>query len=348
MRKQIYLIHKWLGLALSLLFLLQAVSGCALVFRPQIQQAFMSDVPGEADVSLTDLDVILGQASEIFPAQPVERVLMPGSAAEPLVLRLSPGAGPRFVAVGQAEGIVFEPLPVHTVMLALFDWHEALWMGRTGYVVVTALGLCLVGFLISGLYFWWPLRARQGLRIKWRGTRVRRWYDVHRVLGVVTAPLLLLTVCTGLVMLVRMLGAAAPVPGQDDPVYVSPSVLPSIIEKHEPGSCAAGCRRIKEIRLNRQGRADFLLFSDDAPWPGAVDRLSVYADGRPPALRLSAEVSGTAVVLGWMYPLHSGAVGNTLGRVLPLISGLALGGLVVAGWFMWLARNTVRRKNKLP
>lgn len=85
--------------------------------------------------------------------------------------------------------------------LWLFDFHHHLFMSDTGETITGALGLIGVLFVVTGAILWWQTRKTFKLRA-WP-SRMTRPAIVrhHRDLGIVAAPLLLLSMATGSLMI---------------------------------------------------------------------------------------------------------------------------------------------------
>src|SRR3546814_5458616 len=81
----------------------------------------------------------------------------------------------------------------------------------------------------SGLWFWWPDRKlfKSGFRVMWRCSTDIRWRTLHRVVGAVAGPVLLVTALTGILMVWKeplrgLVGAA----GKPTPAVAEPAVRP--------------------------------------------------------------------------------------------------------------------------
>jgi len=327
MRRTIYKFHKWLGLAFGMLLMAQAGSGVLLSFRPQLQAWELSRHPAaSAEMGVNDA---VAAVLDAFPGARPERVYVAAELGDPLAVRLADSSDPRFVAVWRKHDVLaVAGLPLHGALQWLFEWHEGLWWSGAGRWVLVFQAFLLMGFVVSGLYFWWPLRHKQGLKVKWRSPPVRRWYDVHRIIGICSAPFLVLAVLTGGTMAVRaMAGGSAPVlpVGPRGPVQVD-----------EAFECAA-CGPLKEIRMTPAGGYRLIYASKKAPWPLAADSIAVSAKGRA-SPRMAQDATAAQKLLGWMYPLHTGKAMGVFGQLVTLVVGLALSVLPVVGGLLWLRR----------
>ncbi|WP_164255793.1 PepSY-associated TM helix domain-containing protein, partial [Stenotrophomonas maltophilia] len=85
--------------------------------------------------------------------------------------------------------------------LWLFDLHHHLFTGDTGETVIGIAGLAAILFVITGTILWW--RTRRTFKFRLWPKRLSRPMIVmqHRDLGIVMAPLLLLSAVTGTMMI---------------------------------------------------------------------------------------------------------------------------------------------------
>lgn len=84
--------------------------------------------------------------------------------------------------------------------LWLFDLHHHLFLDETGETVTGVLGLVGVLFVVTGIVLWW--RTRRTFRLRIWPARMTRSAIVrqHRDIGIVVAPLLLIVMGTGSLM----------------------------------------------------------------------------------------------------------------------------------------------------
>src|SRR3546814_5807367 len=87
--------------------------------------------------------------------------------------------------------------------LWILDFHHHLFAGDDGEWVIGIAGLCGLFFVISGVILWW--RTRKTFQFRLWPKRMSRPAIVmhHRDLGVVVAPLLLISIVTGTMMIFR-------------------------------------------------------------------------------------------------------------------------------------------------
>jgi uncharacterized iron-regulated membrane protein len=241
----------------------------------------------------------------------------------------------------------------------IYELHRYLWQGETGALVVGTGGLVLLGLGLSGVVLAWPRQARRlaswrrVLGIQWRAAPARRWYDMHRAVGLWLAPLLILLTVTGSAMVFSdtartwvaavlpferpakkaVEGAAAGVtsaPGPtlapDDWVALAGRQFPQARWSRLTLPRAAGA---VEVRLLQPGepRADTGNTRVRLTPAGAL--LQRYDP-------LHAPVGN--VVLNWLFPLHSAEAFGLVARVLWSAFGLVPSLLLATGLWLWWRR----------
>ena len=182
-----------LHLAVALLagagLLLVSVSGAALVFRPELDDAvFGGPVRVAPGGGRAPLQALLDAGQAAHPGLTPVSLARPERDDRPARLRLErPGGEIVEVLLDPASARVLgsrwlERSPLH----ALRALHTELYLGGRGRLVVGALGLLLVLQGATGLFLWWPFTRRLPRGFTIRGGR--RWrvvgYDLHKVIGI--------------------------------------------------------------------------------------------------------------------------------------------------------------------
>ena len=116
--------------------------------------------------------------------------------------------------------------------LWIFDFHHHLFAGDNGEWVIGVAGLCGLFFVISGVILWW--RTRKTFQFRLWPKRMSRPSIVwqHRDLGIIVAPLLLISIVTGTMMIFR------------------PFAL-GVVEPDALSRDSAGLQRLEQLRLDR-------------------------------------------------------------------------------------------------
>lgn len=341
-RRTVYKLHKWTGLGVGVLLLLQAFTGLALVFRAPAEEFLLKQVIGKrASIGVPDVDNALLEARQAYPGYALERLVMPTPARSAMVLRLMNRQtnAPLEIAADPDTGKVLAQLDGWSGLpYSVFRLHKELFLGQTGHLIVLTEGVLLAGFLISGFYLWWPGRKRQALKIHWKGPKARRRYDLHRVTGVLILPTLSIVVVAGVVMTANIWLSGGKLityaDGSADPAPLNP-VIQQILETEGAGA-------IKDIRFSADGEtATILLHASQAALPGAVNRLAVARDsGNILSRRGYDEGRFWQRVYSWVYPTHTGQIygGGVITRVVMSLTAAGLLVLGIFGFLLWISR----------
>lgn len=236
--------------------------------------------------------------------------------------------------------------------LWLFDFHHHLFAGDTGETVIGVAGLCGLFFVISGAILWWRTRKTFELRALPRRLTRPAILRHHRDLGIIAAPLLLLTLYTGVTMVFRptialVLGPGAP--AAIDRALKAPKVPEAkVADKLDWAAMIAVAQArfptadLRVLSLPRKGGGLIVMrLKQPEEWlPNGRTTLYFAADtGRlvevRDALTQPTQVRGFSL----FYPLHAAKVGGLPYRLLMTLVGLALallGSLTV--WTFWFKR----------
>lgn len=243
--------------------------------------------------------------------------------------------------------------------LWIFDFHHHLFAGDSGEWVIGTAGLCGLFFVISGAILWW--RTRKTFRLRLWPKRMSRPAIVthHRDLGIVVAPLLLLSLVTGTMMVFRPFAMAMVAPFGP----VAETVKSMEPPKYESGPLAAKpdyAAMLAEARRRFPG-AEFRILSlprkagepislrmrQQAEWlpNGRTTLWFDAATGRVLGARDALAMAPGAQAFNKAYPLHAGKVGGLPWRLVLTISGLSLTMLgSFAVWTFWFRRPKPARR----
>jgi len=227
-----------------------------------------------------------------------------------------------------------------------------------GETVIGIAGLCGVFFVVSGVVLWWRTRKT----FEWRlwPARMTRPAIVrhHRDLGIVVAPLLLLSFVTGSVLVFRPLSVVLFGPGA--PREISKAlVTPPAPDVHlgenlDWGAMVRQARarfpdaELRMLSLPRKNSGVITLrLRGPQEWlPNGRTTVWFAADtGRMIGARDAGELPRAARGYNVLYPLHAAKVGGLPFRLVMSISGLALTLLgTFAVWAFWFKRPKPKRR----
>lgn len=266
-----------------------------------------------------------------------------------------------------------------TVTTWLLDLHTQLQLNRFGWNAVGILGLLLMVSIGTGIYLWWPglrgIRAAfaapaanrlaaykpaLALRIRQHVGMIQIAFDLHRLIGLLSAIILLLLAFTGFHLsypsiLATLVGTSGMEHGGTGKNIISsaiPNNHPVALESAEfiargpfpraelrRVTTPAGDSGIYRINL-RQGNEINLRHPYTTVW---VDRWSGHIkEVRDPSGFNQGEVFTT-----WIWPLHTGEAFGATGRLLWFLTGIGLFVLYVSGLLRWLHRRGNIRDREL-
>ncbi|SDC81748.1 Uncharacterized iron-regulated membrane protein [Sphingomonas sp. YR710] len=340
-------LHRWLGGLIGLLLAMLGLTGAILVHR-----RLWIMVPHAADAPRQTTEAVAARVGRLMgDAANRPEMIVFGDRDFGLDRLAYKGAAGAYA--DQAGNIVAHwSSQWQRPELWLLDLHQHLFAGETGETAIGLAALVGIGFVVTGAILWWRMRRTFALRL-WpqrmsRPAIVRH----HRDLGIVVAPLLLLSLVTGAVLVFRPLSALLFGPAAPRTIAASLKGPPPRFDRLSdtldwPGMIRIARARfpdteIRSLSLPRKGNGLITLrMKRPSEWlpNGRTTIWFAAADGRPIAARDAADLPRTVRAYNLLYPLHAAEVGGLPLRLLMTISGLAfglLGSLTV--WTFWFKR----------
>ena len=351
---QIRTIHRYVSLVFAALWVFQAVTGCLIVFRWDIDDAGVagSRAAFQAERLGARLDSLV-----LEPGTHVSSVWSANNSASRFDIFYSRADADRTLRVdGQGEPLRDrrnDTLSDGNIFDRLSDLHMALMLGDAGRAFLGLSGLLLLTNIGLGLKLAWP-RAGQWLKALGRPKGkaalplIHGW---HRMLGLWIAVPAFITISAGVLLafddgLEGLFKAEIPAPAGVMPVSdnrIKPSVALAAALAPYPGATLSG----------------FSLPGEDTSWykvrlraKGEIPRIwgltTVYIDahdGRVLSAYDARQAHGPArLVLDTIYPLHTGQIGGIAGRILQLLIGLWLIAMAGLGISLWWTRKRLASK----
>lgn len=323
-------IHAWAGLALCLLLVPLALSGAALVFKPQL---IRGTVPGAAErVDVTPASAAEAVAAAQAAFQAPRSILFAGPEIGLHQVYLADGGG---AYLRPADGAVIQEWGRNERIVDwLFDLHHHLLSGEAGVTVAGVAGFVAALMILTGVVVWAPAwRSFRG-RVAPRGAGRAAWLSAHRDLGLLSAPIALVIALTGSAVALnqltpRIMGFERPKP----PATVGAG------EVDWPAALAVAQARFPQaqirmaIRPAAPGKPASVRLRQPAEWH-ANGRTVVWID---PATSKIAAVEdalaqpGAARLYNAFWPVHASKVGGLAWKALTFLAGLALAALSIYG-----------------
>ena len=355
LRKALFQIHLWTGIAAGLYVFVVCVTGAALVFRIDMQRALHPQLFTPSAGTPADAATILESVRDTFPRHRVSGIDAPTTARPTYLAYVVNDEGFLTLLFDPVTADFLGELPDRSLVRIIQDLHFDLLAGRTGRVINGIGGLLLLALCMTGLVIWWPGIAdwRRGLTVDFRRTWKRVNWELHGAVGIWTGALVAMWAVTGVyfafpaqfratVNAISPLTVAARAPSSSVPV-TGGGRAPSWRELISLAQARMPNRHVARVILPSNGRAAFLVtFSPVAPTPvGPAELTDVYLDQYTgawlPRPTPGAKTFGDTV-MAWVSPLHVGNFGGIPIRIAWLVLGLAPPLLFVTGFVMWWTR----------
>ena len=338
-------LHRWAGGVLGLLLALLALSGILLVWEGE-----WIGLPGAAQPLAEDIAAIGAVVDRAAAGGTLSRITF---ASDEIGLHQLSFAGGGGAYVTQGGGVVEAwTSPWQRPELWLFDLHHHLFAGSAGETVTGIAGIAGLLFVLTGFILWWRSRRSFAPRVWPRRMAPGPIVSHHRDLGLLAAPLLLLSLATGTLMIfdplrelvfgteLRPRAALAGRVGG-----ASPSAMLAAAKARFPD---AAPRRLS-IPANA---ADPILVRMRRPaeWtPNGRTQLAFdQRSGRLLWVEDAGRANGSAWAAEKLYPLHSAKVGGLAMKLAMTASGLALFLLGALATFSFWTRRAGKRRKRRP
>jgi uncharacterized iron-regulated membrane protein len=361
-------LHRWVGLALALPLIVQALTGLIMMADPFV--ASIRGVPSgnglltePDDLRNLDAMAILATARAAVAADLVPTRWRVEPDAIIAVDFAQPGHQ-QAVAQVAVDTMFTTVISVRRDPDSFYRWvhsvHETLLMGPTGRGIVGWIGVALLLMALLGIPLWWPpgRRWKTGFTISHGAGGWRLQRELHGAAGIWLVALLLLQSVSGIALAfpqtARMI-AGLPVPasrGQGTQGGGASSGAPvdpvrSIADGVAAAQAAVPWGLLRDLRRPAvPGRPMIAVLLPPGRWegsPGAVVSMDPVT-----ARVLSVQDPKTATVgvgvLNWLRALHEGGAAGPLGRAVMCLFAVALPLFPVTGIAMWTLRWRSRKR----
>jgi uncharacterized iron-regulated membrane protein len=187
LRKAIFQIHLWTGIAMGLYVVAISVSGSALFFRNKINEGVAGRKIVAGSGRLLTRGELVDAARRVFPDYTAREVWLGTKRGQEVEILLKRG--------GTLKDRLFDPytgrdlgaaVPYRLRVLAwLLDLHVSLLAGSTGRIVNGIAAIVLTLLSITGLVIWWPgiRNWRRSLTINPKANWKRLNWELHSAVG---------------------------------------------------------------------------------------------------------------------------------------------------------------------
>jgi uncharacterized iron-regulated membrane protein len=339
------LIHRWAGGLIGLLLTVLGLTGALLVWDSALVR-----VPGASDPLVHDVGRLAQISERAAAGGELKRITF---ASDELRLHEAAfeGGGGAYI---RQDGSIVERWQTmwERPELWLFDLHHFLFAGKNGEIVVGIAGLAGVLFTITGIILWWRTRRKFRLNILPRNWRPGAIVHHHRDLGIVAAPLLLLSSATGAFMVFPFIQNAFFGKGLVHQPVAAPAAARAdtrpIAAALEQASARFPEAEIRRVSMpSGPGKPIGVRLRQPFEWT-PNGRTQMNFDGRTGALVSVQDPStgGLGTTLQEkIYPLHAAKVGGVWLKLAMTFSGLAVAMLgAFATYSFWIRKVTKRKR----
>jgi uncharacterized iron-regulated membrane protein len=374
-RRLLSLLHRYTGLVLVLVALLASLSGSLLVFAPELDRWLNPELlqarpsfSGEIRRSLSeqveaarDWQDVSGdpfwQAAFISPAQ------LENDVSYVWFRRPNPDRAGKFFfrqilvdpytakVLGQRERNDIE-FNRAGIVRWLSKFHGNLLLGDAGRWIMAISAVVWVLTSLIGMFLWWPGRKKLvlALSVKCTAGRRRLIFDLHRVSGFYSLPILLVVVFTGIYLAlptnVRSLVSTVATVELRSPPQIKPVAGITRLSIEQAAALAmavfpAGELKRVSLPMNKTDAYAVTIGQPDEVRRQSGGRSMVWIDpyrGDVVAVSDGSKMPAGNVFLNWQFPLHSGTAFGLVGRIAVLISGLVAVLMVLSGLLIWWQR----------
>ncbi|RSV40698.1 PepSY domain-containing protein [Sphingomonas sp. ABOLE] len=343
------LLHRWIGAIGGLLLALLGLTGTLLVWRDELTFVAHAGDPVRADpASLAKAVAMISGGS-----QPIDRVTFAGDGLGVHQVVFKDGSGAYLSQAG--ETVARWSASWQRPELWLFDLHHRLLIGDTGETITGVAGLVGLFFVVTGILLWWRTRRRFRLRAWPMTMKPGAIVHHHRDLGVVAAPLLLVSLVTGVLMVFPVLGGGLLAEARPRPPRVEVREVQGRRDLRPLFEAAAAIfpgAEFRRLQWPRKAGAPIVLrLRQPFEWT-PNGRTFVYADPATLAVvgRADPAAGGLAAsIREKLYPVHAAKIGGPAWKLAMSVSGIALtllGSLAVYAFWrtQWNVRRAKRRK----
>jgi uncharacterized iron-regulated membrane protein len=353
--KRFRIFHRWLSIAMLAFWFVQAVTGVLLVFSWELDEATISARHVPTDIAAIDRRLSQLRADNPGAQIPAFRATAGVPDRYDIDMLKAPGAPFTMTRIDGAGNVLRTRtgdalMERGSIFDLAFDVHEALFAGDRGRWVIGISGLLLLSNLLLGLKLAWPKggRWRQALRPATTNSPVARMHGWHRAIGLWGVFPAIVSVACGTALI--FVAGLSTLLGVEERTPVVPALtgqaipMPAAVARATDLFPGAALARVHFptpedpyyiVALRQAGEAVRVY--------GSTTVAVAAADGKVIDVVDPFRMSGAERAIDLLYPIHTGEIGGTAGRLLTLFVGLWLATMIVLGSTLWIRRRRARR-----
>ncbi|MGE7690235.1 PepSY-associated TM helix domain-containing protein [Lysinibacillus sp. NPDC097214] len=362
-RRIISKIHLWLSMLAGVFIVLIGLTGSLLVFEPELNSMLHPNLYKVTEGKKVTYQEALQVVSESYPKGQIDRVYTPSepNARGVYLFRLKEGEEQQNIFVDPGTGYINGTLGDKAFLNLITEFHEKLLLKDfNGEKIIGTIGFMFFFITLSGLYLWWPgiKKWTRGFILRRNANPYVRQFDLHKVIGGVSIPFLLVVSLTGALfayddMIFGWFGAKAKVMPPEEQLISKPLSsgklpLDELINRAEKAVPQGTLMQVRIPEKAPEGAVEFRLSGSFDPGNGNVkvwlDQYSGKVVGK-----LDPRINSGLMYQTWHLPLHTGSFGGLFTKILYAIGGLTPSILMFTGVYMWWykRKNKNKRKQKI-
>lgn len=352
LRRALFQVHLWVGIAAGLYLLLMSVTGVALLFRIDMQRALDPALfPARTDAALVAPGVVLQNLERAYPTWRIAGVAAPTDRRPSYLAYVVDGNDFLSVLLDPGDGHVLGTLPERSFIHTLQRLHFDLLGGATGRRINGIGALLLLVLALSGPVIWWRGRERwrRGLAVRLAAPAAAASHDLHSAAGFWAWPLLAMWAVTGLYFsfpqafrasVAALSPLSAPVRPSSRPPAAGAAPLPHGVLISRAAAQAPGLAVAQVVPAPSPTGAYHVQFARHSPTRVGEALRSVYLDqySGEPLPQVATPHSAGDIVMQAAGPLHTGGMGGWPLRLAWVLFGLAPALLFITGFTCWWKR----------
>ncbi|MCP2028446.1 putative iron-regulated membrane protein [Flavobacterium sp. HSC-32F16] len=204
-KKNIGLLHLWLGLASGLIVFIVALTGSILVFEEEIDEFVNPEFYKVSEIGTKKMtvDFYIKDIQQNYSIKKIKRIYAFNDPERTVIVTgTDTDKKGQIFSVDPYTGKVLGKTPERSRFFSVvLDLHRHLILGDVGKFITGCSCLIFVFMLISGIILWWPKKIKnlkQRLTVKWSASFKRVNWDFHSTFGFYTFLFLLIISLTGL------------------------------------------------------------------------------------------------------------------------------------------------------